>query len=216
MKKEFTMKELLKRGVIREDDQDFRDDGNKFKGYSYNGLKITYLKPRNEDYYYLDIHINYYEKHLQYSDIPQELFKLADEFNGCNHIDPDKFIENCETIIKCLAEVEEKVNKELEVKPDTTPLKEQAIKEIELANKIIKEFKASEVIYKLDTRYEAGTALNYLHSLEKEVEYLASVEYDLMENYEIRNLLSHLKEYNYIKIKESNFYIEQLKKYIER
>lgn len=211
--KEFTLRELTKRGCARREEKDFRDDGTKFKMVQYKDLLISYTKYEGE--YFLSIRIDYYERHLQYQDIPSELFKLADEFNGCYDIDPDKVIENCETISKGLAEAEEKLEKELPVKPDTTPLKEQAIKEINLAKEIIEKFKASEVIYKLETRYEAGSALNHLHSLEEDIEDLASKEWDQLDKYEIRDKLNEIKEYGYLKISKDNYDIKQLIKYIK-
>ena len=211
--KEFNLRELTKRGCERRKDKDFRDDGAKFKVVYYKDLEITYTKWEGE--YFLSIRLNYYDRHLEYSDVPNELFKLADEFNGCYEVDPDKVIENCEIIIKGLAEAEEKVNKELEVKPDTTPLKEQAIKEIDLAKEVIVKFKASGVIYKLDTKYDAKEALDSLHSLEEDIEELASKEWDQLDKYEIRSKLNEIKEYNYIKIKKDNYDIKKLMEYIK-
>lgn len=209
--KEFTLKELTKRGCIRTKEKDFRDDGTKFKTLNYKGMEITYTKYEEE--YFLSIRIDYYSRELVYSDIPSELFKLADEFNGCYDIDPDKVIENAEAIIKGLNEVEAKVKKELETGLDITPLKNRAIKEIKMINEAIDNFKKSEAIYYLDPRYEAGSALNYLHSLEEYKQRL-NKEWNKLDPSEIRQKLIQLKEINFILVEDDDdYYIKQLNEF---
>ena len=213
--KEFNLRELTKRGCTRREEKDFRDDGTKFKVVYYNDLEITYTKYENE--YFLSIHINYYDRHLQYEDVPKELFKLADEYNGCYEVDPDKVIENAKIISEEMKKVEEKVNKELEVKPDTRPLIERSLKEIMIGTRALEEFKNSETIYKMTSEWEIKDALEDLHSLEDNVKYLKEMNWDDLENYEIRNKLASLKSSKYIKIEGiEDFYIKELNNYIKK
>ena len=213
--KEFTLRELTKRGCTRREEKDFRDDGTKFKVVYYNDLEITYTKWEGE--YFLAIHIDYYDRHLQYEDIPQELFELANEFNGCYEVDPDKVIENAKIISEEVKKVEEKINKELEVKPDTRPLIERSLKEIMIGTRVLEEFKNSETIYKMTSEWEIKNALNYYHCLERNIKYLKEMNWDDLENYEIRNKLASLKSSKHIKIEGiEDFYIKELNNYIKK
>lgn len=212
--KEFNLRELTKRGCTRREEKDFRDDGTKFKVLEFDGMEITYTKYENE--YFLSIRVNYYSRGLEHDDVPSELFKLADEFNGCYEIDPDKVIQNLIDIKKGLNEAEDKVNKELETKLDTTPLKNRAIKEIELANETINEFKKSEVIYNITSEWDLKRSIERLHLLEKTIEKLSSTEWDQLEPHELRHKLKQLNEYGKIELDENNYSIETLKELVKK
>ena len=212
--KEFNLRELTKRGCTRREEKDFRDDGTKFKVLEYKGIEISYTKSEGE--YFLSIRLDYYSRGLEYRDIPTELFKLADEYNGCYEIDPDKVIENLEIINKGLEEVENKINKELETKLDTTPLKERSEKEIELGKKAISDFKSSEVIYNITSEWDLKNSIRHLRSIEEDIKKLEETNWDELENKEIRHRLISLEEYGSIKLKETSYSIESLYEYIEK
>ena len=132
-------------------------------------------------------------------------------------VDPDKVIENAKIISEEMKKVEEKVNKELEVKPDTRPLIERSLKEIMIGTRALEEFKNSETIYKMTSEWEIKDALNYYHSIERNVKYLKEMNWDDLENYEIRNKLASLKSSKYIKIEGiEDFYIKELNNYIKK
>lgn len=210
MEKQFTMRELLKRGFIRLEDEDFRDDGNKFKVYYYKGLRITYLKSYGE--YYLSIDLPYGD--YIYDDYKNKpWYKLTDEFNGCDNVDPDKVIENCEAIIKGLKELQDEITKE--EKADLDLLYLVKAQEIEMAEKVLNDFKSGNYIWNISGKYELEWAIDAVKSLEKEVLRLKDKEFYNLPLRELRTLNNQLEKHNYLYIKEDNYYIKKLKKIME-
>lgn len=207
MKKEFTMKQLTKRGFIRKEDEDFRDDGNKFKTYYYKGLRITYLKSYGE--YYLAIHLpdgNYI--YDDYKD--KDWYKLADEYNGCTKIDPDKVIENCEIIIRGIVELEEEINQQ--EKPDLDLLYLVKNQEIEMAEKVLNDFKSGNYIWEIENEYECKWTMDSVRHLQKEVDRLKDKQFYDMGIKDLRQLANNLEKYNYLYLREDDYYIKKLKK----
>ena len=87
----------------RDPENDFGDDGNNFKAWLYKGkLKFTALNSREYGMYVSVDFDSITKKSIPYdfySAYPA--YKLCDEFNGgCAEMDLDKFVENCEKILK--------------------------------------------------------------------------------------------------------------------
>ena len=211
MEKEFNLRELTKRGCIREKDKDFSDDGNRFKMLSYKNLSISYLKDRGD--YFLSIRIPYSGENYIYDDYKDcEWYKNCDKYNCCSSIDPDDVIRICEVAIKEI----EKLESQPREKIDTTKMEIQKQKEIELAQKVLDDFKNSNVIYEIKSEYKVKWLLDYYHSLERNIERLKKMDFKKMEYKDLKYKRNFFNEYHYIDIKKDDFYIRELYKAINK
>ena len=211
MEKEFNLRELTKRGCIREKEKDFSDDGNRFKMLSYKNLSISYLKDRGD--YFLSIRIPYSGENYIYDDYKDsEWYKNCDKYNYCSSIDPDDVIRICEVAIKEI----EKLESQPREKIDTTKMEIQKQKEIELAQKALDDFKNSNVIYEIKSEYRIKWLLDYYHSLEENIERLKKMDFKKMEYKDLKYKRNFFNEYHYIDIKKDDFYIRELYKAINK
>lgn len=210
MKKDFNLRELTSRGFIRTKEKDFSDDGNRFKTLEYKGLEITYLKDNDE--YYLDIHVPYSDKYLWEDISDKEWYRATGRYNGVTNIDVEDFINICEETLKG---IEEASNQE-EVELDLTPLVYQKKEEITLIDKVIKDFKDSEIIYttKFDrystTNYKVMRLLDDYHYLLDTKKSLEELDFNKLSYTQKRRYLLNLKQYGYIKIKEDDYKIKNI------
>lgn len=205
--KEFSLRELTKRGCIRQKDKDFSDDGNRFKMLSYKNLEISYLKDQGD--YFLSIRVPYQGENYIYDDYQdKEWYKNCDRYNYCSSIDPDDVIRICEEAIKGIEELESQPREEI----DTTKMEERKIKEIEMALKVLEDFRNSNVIYTIKSKYQVESLLDYYHSLEREVQRLQELDFSKLEYNNLKHERNLFNNYGYIIIKEDDFYIRQLYK----
>lgn len=213
--KDFNLRELTSRGFTRTKEKDFSDDGNRFKTLEYKGLEITYLKDNDE--YYLDIHVPYSDKYLWEDISDKEWYRATGRYNGVTNIDVEDFINICEETLKG---IEEASNQE-EVELDLTPLVYRRKEELALIDKVIKDFKDSEIIY--NTQYNRySTSSNYkvlrlledYHYLLDIKEELNNLDFNELSYTQKRRYLLNLEESNYIKIKENSYTIENIYKAI--
>ena len=214
--KDFNLRELTSRGFTRTKEKDFSDDGNRFKTLEYKGLEITYLKDNDE--YYLDIHVPYSDKYLWEDISDKEWYRATGRYNGTTEIDVEDFINICEETLKG---IEEASNQE-EVELDLTPLVYRKKEELALIDKVIKDFKDSEIIY--NTQYNRySTSSNYkvlrlledYHYLLDIKEELNNLDFNELSYTQKRRYLLNLEESNYIKIKENSYTIENIYKAIK-
>ena len=211
MEKEFNLRELTKRGCIREKEKDFSDDGNRFKMLSYKNLSISYLKDGGD--YFLSIRIPYSGENYIYDDYKDsEWYKNCDKYNYCSSIDPDDVIRICEVAIKEI----EKLESQPREKIDTTKMEIQKQKEIELAQKALDDFRNSNVIYEIKSEYRIKWLLDYYHSLEENIERLKKMDFKKMEYKDLKYKRNFFNEYHYIDIKKDDFYIRELYKAINK
>ena len=210
---EFNLRELTKRGCIREKDKDFSDDGNRFKILSYKNLEISYLKDGGD--YFLSIRIPHTGENYIYDDYKdKEWYKNCNKYNYCQSIDPDDVIRICEEAIKGIQELESQPKEEI----DTTDLEKRKQEEILMAQRAINEFKESNVIYDIKSEYQVKWLLDYYHSLESKIKRLQDMDFNKMEYKNLKEKRNFFKEYGYINIKseEDDFYIKSLYKAINK
>ena len=211
MEKEFNLRELTKRGCIREKDKDFSDDGNRFKMLSYKNLEISYLKDGSD--YFLSIRIPYSGENYIYDDYKdKEWYKNCDKYNYCSSVDPDDVIRICEEAIKGIEELESQPREEI----DTTKMEIQKQKEIELAEKALEDFRNSNVIYEIKSEYRVKWLLDYYRSLKSNIERLRNMDFKKMEYKNLKERRNHFNKYHYIDIKKDDFYIKELYEAIEK
>ena len=202
---------LVAAGLIRREDLDFSDDGNRFRGYEYAGMPITYLY--SDGYYFLSIREDYLENSFTWADWHEtEEYKLCDEFNYVESVDIEKVKENCIRIKQKVDELNKKVQSE---EIDTAPIIAQLGKEIDMAQKVIDDFKKDFKWYEAK-RYDLTSYVDYMNTLQdritsskKYMNRLMNGEYDSIKN--IRYDYQKLQKHGYVEIEENNFYIKQLK-----
>jgi hypothetical protein len=212
MNKEFTIKELTKRGCIRDKGEDFRDDGHKFKICYYKGLRISYLKAYER--YYISIRIPEHGDYIFEDYKDKEWYKLADEFNGYDSTpDGDKIIENCEAIIKGIKELQDEIAKE--EKPDLELFYMVKAQEIEMAEKVLNDFKSGQYIWKIKEEYRIKYVIQAVKGLEEEIYRVRNREFTDLSLKELRRLRQQLNEFSYLYIRENDYYIKMLKEYMK-
>ena len=213
MEKEFNLRELTKRGCIRQKDKDFSDDGNRFKMLSYKNLEISYLKDGGD--YFLSIRIPYSGENYIYDDYQdKEWYKNCDKYNYCQSIDPDDVIRICEEAIKGIEELESQPREEI----DTTKMEERKQEEIAIAQKALEDFRNSNIIYEIKSEYQVKWLLDYYHSLESDIKSLQNMDFNKMEYNNLKYKRNFFNKYGYIEIKsaEEDFHISQLYKAINK
>lgn len=211
MEKEFSLRELTKRGCIRVKEEDFSDDGNRFKILTYKNLRISYLKDQGD--YFLSIRVPYQGENYIYEDYKdKEWYKNCDKYNNCSSIDPDDFINILETALSEIAKLESQPREEI----DTTDLEKRKQEEIAIMEKALKDFKDSNVIYTIESLYQIRTLFDYYHSVERTIERLKNMDFSKLEYNKLKHKRNLFNEYGYIEIKsvEENFYTRQLYKAI--
>lgn len=213
MEKEFNLRELTKRGCIRQKDKDFSDDGNRFKMLSYKNLEISYLKDGGD--YFLSIRIPYTGENYIYDDYKdKEWYKNCDKYNYCQSIDPEDVIRICEEAIKGIEELESQPKEEI----DTTKMEERKQEEIAMAQKALEDFRNSNIIYEIKSEYQVKWLLDYYHSLESDIRTLQNMDFSKLEYTNLKHKRNFFNEYGYIEIKsaEEDFHISQLYKAINK
>lgn len=192
-------------GMVRREDLDFTDDGNRFRGFSYKGMPITQCRSCGETY--LSIRVSYLSNEFTYREwMDTKEFALCNEFNGVSEIDLDKLIENLEKVIAKVKEMNEKASNEV---IDTTDMEAKLIEEIKYAESIVEEFKANFKWYDASS-YELNSLIKYLKSTEKEIAYAKSIDFSKMESKKVRWYRDIFKCYGYVKFKNNDFYIREM------
>lgn len=159
-------------GLKRDPENDFRDDGNSFKGYIYKDfLPVSALVSQGDAY--ISIRLDYLDMDYdEYSKL--DSYKLTDEFNGVRVEDfnPEKFAQNLETCYNdaknFLDNVEDVDNDSIEKGIETINKACQEIKD--QVNAYIKEH-AQEIINL--SEYQFKTLKDYIKSAgDKSVDYI--------------------------------------------
>lgn len=200
-------------GFNLREDLNFSDDGNHFRGFDYKGLPITTLRSNVEGCVYLSIRVDYLDNDFTYYDwMETEEYKLANEFNGVSEFDIDKLIENCERIIAKVNELNEKARNEA---IDTTDVEEEIHAEAKMIEEAIEYVKANLKWWNLKDGY-LKMAKDYMNSLIKKQEMMLSKDVKKMSNREKKEMVRSLEKYGYVYVKENDFYIIELKDYVEK
>lgn len=196
-------------GFVRREDLDFADDGNYFRGFSYKGMPITTLRTDNTTY--LCIRVDYLENEFTYKDwMNTEEYRLCDKFNGVSEFDIDELVENIETVLAKVAEMNEMaMNEEI----DMAPVKAAIANEIANAEEIVNNFKNNFKWYNADA-YKLKALLGYLKSEEQEIERAKAKDVDAMSVKQKREMVQRLNEYGYVIIRKDGFYLSEMTKAI--
>lgn len=195
------------------EDLNFEDDGNHFRGFDYKGiLPITTL--RTGDRTYLDIRVDYLDD-IQFTWnewFETEEHDLADEFNGCDEVDLEKLIDNCEKVLAKVNELNEKAKKE---EIDMEQVERRLLDEVRFVHEVISDVKANLKWWEL-SKYELDSARGYMKSLIETKERINDIDIDSLSRKAKKQMCESLEKYGYVKIKETNFYIKELKEFIQK
>ena len=192
-------------GMVRREDLDFTDDGNRFRGFSYKGMPITQCRSCDETY--LSIRVDYLSNEFTYREwIETKEYALCNEFNGVSEIDLDKLIENLEKVIAKVEEMNEKASNEV---IDTTDMEAKLIEEVKYAESIVGEFKANFKWYDASS-YELNSLIRYLKSAEQMIAHAKSIDFSKMERKNVRQYRDTFRRHGYVRIEKNNFYIEEM------
>lgn len=192
-------------GFVRREDLDFVDDGNYFRGFSYKGMPITTLRTDNTTY--LCVRVDYLENEFTYKEWMQtEEYRLCGKFNGVSEFDIDELVENIETILAKVAEMNEvAMNEEI----DMTEAKVALANEIEYAEQVVENFKNNFKWYDAEP-YKLKTLVGYLKSEEQKIERAKVMDFDAMSKKQKREVAERLTNYGYVVIKKDDFYLREM------
>lgn len=198
-------------GMVRREDLDFSDDGNRFRGFAYKGMPITTL--RSDDTTYLCIRVDYLNTEFTYKEwMKTNEYHLCDEFNGVSEFDVEKLIENLEKVIVKVDEMNAKAAAE---EIDMSDVENRVAYEIEMAEEVVENFKKNYKWYEAN-EYELRNLVRYLKSLEEMIKRAKSRDFSSMSKYEKRRKNEMLNSYGYVEIKENDFYIRELTEAINK
>ena len=152
-------------GMIRREDLDFSDDGNKFRGFEYKGMPITTL--RSEDITYLSIRWDYLDNEFTGKEWRKtEEYELCHKFNGVSEFDIDELVENLEKVIAKVKELNDRVRDE---EIDTTVIEQALLNEIAMVEDIIEDFKENFVWWEVEG-YKLNSYRIMMESLEQQID----------------------------------------------
>ena len=196
-------------GMVRREDLDFADDGNRFRGFSYKGMPITTL--RSDNVTYLSIRVDYLKNQFTYTEwMNTEEWKLCNEFNGVSEFDMDKLIENLEKVIAKVNELNRAAEAEV---IDIQPIVEALTNEINKAQEAVDNFKTN---FKWYDANESKLRLlaRYMKSLESNIDrarrsLTGLIDYKI-EVAQVRRFRESLEQYGYVVISKDSFYVKEL------
>lgn len=200
-------------GFNLREDLNFSDDGNHFRGFDYKGLPIITLRSKIDNCVYLSVRVDYLNNDFTVQDwMETEEYDLAREFNGVSEFDIDKLIENCERIIAKVNELNEKARNEV---IDTTDVEEAISVEAKMIEEDIEYVKENLEWWSLE--YGALKLVkHYMSILIEKQEMLSRKDVKQMDNKGKKELVYKLEKYGYVYVKENNFYIRELKKFVKK
>lgn len=191
---------------VRREDLDFADDGNYFKGFSYKGMPITTIRADNITY--LSIRIDYLENEFTYNEWMQtKEYKLCEKFNGVSDFDIDELVENIETILTKVSEMNEAAIsvKELAMAKAKVTLAD----EIEHAEQVVENFKSSFKWYESD-EYKIKRLIDYLKSEEQKIRRAKEIDLDTISKRQKRVIAERFTNYGYVMINADDFYLREM------
>ena len=193
--------------------EDLNDDGTHFKGFDYKGLPIITRRSKIDNCVYLLVRVDYLNNDFTSQDQAEtEEYDLAHEFDGVNEFDLDKLIENCERIIAKVNELNEKARNEV---IDTTDVEEAISVEAKMIEENIEYVKANLKWWNLE--YGALKLVkDYMSILIEKQEMLLNKDVKQMPNKRKKELVYKLEKYGYVYVKENDFYIRKLKKFVKK
>lgn len=187
---------------VRREDLDFSDDGNHFKGFSYKGMPITTLRTDNTTY--LSIHVDYLKNEFTYKEWMQtQEYELCGKFNGVSDFDIDELVENIETILAKVSEMNEAaMNEEI----DMAKAKATLADEIEYAEQVVENFKSNFKWYE-SNEHKIERLIDYLKSEEQKIKRAKEINLDTISKKQKREIAERLTNYGYVMIDADDFYL---------
>ena len=205
--KTFTTRELTKRGFIKREDLNFSDDGNRFIGFEYKGMPITYLK--SDGIFYLSVRVDYLDNLFTFNEwMKTEEYRLADEFNGVVSIDADKLVENIEKIIAKVNELNEAARKE---EIDMTAVKIKVEEEIKMAQEVVDDFKKNFEWWNASSNYQLTRMAGYLKNTVNTIERAKHTDFDNMARVQKKQHVERLESSGYVIFKNDDFYLREMR-----
>lgn len=199
-------------GFNLREDLNFSDDGNYFRGFDYKGLPITTLRSNIDGTTYLTIRVDYLDNEFTWEDWrATEEYNLEDEFNGVSEFDLDKLIENCEKIIAKVNELNEKARNEV---INMDEVETRILEEAEMIEATVEYAKENLKWWNLRDYY-LKEAKEYIKRLMEKHDRMLEEDLEKMDNRRKKEMVQRLEKYGYVYVKEDDFYITQLKKFIE-
>ena len=209
----------------QQNNSDFGDDGSNFKAWLYKGkLKFTVLNSR-EYGMYVSVDFNSLSKKAVpydfYSEYPA--YKLCDEFNGgCAEMDLDKFVENCEKILKDAEQMVRDWEAAAFNPDDLKAVKTALTNEIAKHSEILETVKKDLQWWNLNEWNVKEAALYMKNAMNEEVRAkgllseLESRNISEEKKYDVFNKIQNLKKNGYVSFRmEDDFYTSYLMKYLE-
>ena len=172
IKEDFNPRSLQKYGFIRRPEDDFSDDGNRFRGYAYKTDKgempVTYLKSNGQVYLTAALHHKDELSYEEYKNLPS--YRDGDKYNGVSEdeVDVADFANICEKLIEEYAEAV------IKLESVSSEKIEEACKKLEKAalddyNRTLKLFRAVDPIKLLNASpYQLKSVKEYFQRAKEE------------------------------------------------
>ena len=194
-------------GMVRREDLDFNDDGNRFRGFAYKGMPITQCVADGTTY--LSIRVDYLHNNFTHKEWSvSNGYRLEDEFNGVSSIDVDKLIANLEAIIAEVNEMNEKAANEV---LDLKEVKQALRDEIMYAEDVVFDFKRNFKWYETES-YKLNSLIKCMNSAIAEINKTKKTleEIDAVEKIRQRRMIECLKDFGYVAISKDNYYLRNM------
>lgn len=197
-------------GFNRNQEYDFEDDGNRFRGFDYRGLPVTVLS--SEGTVYLSIRVDYIINNHQFTYkewMETEEYKLEWKYNGVSQFDIDELVQDLEKVLVRIAQMDRDLKDEGEL--DIEPVRLKAYEEIDKAEDVLNDFKKNFDWFNCN-EYKLKSLIGYAKSLERDIENakkqtLALKDADRKER---KERLIRLDEYKYVFFQDKSFYQREL------
>ena len=204
MVKRLTKANCEKYGIRVAPEYDFTDDGNRFRGFEWNGLPMTQCYA--DGMCYLTIREDYLKNNFTYKEWNQtEEYILCDEFNGVTEFDMDKLMEN-------LKRVKAKIDEMNAATAEATAEQKEEYKKI-LKRDIAK---AEELMKKVSMikwwkmpKYDLKWFQDNIETLETRLEEAKKKDVETMS----RQIMAYRLEYGYVI--DTKYVAEYIEKYIK-
>lgn len=219
MVKSLTKVNGSKVGIEVASELNFEDDGNFFRGFMYKGMPMTQCYSKKDGEVYLSIRVDYLDNNFTYKEwMETEEYHLCDEFNGVSEFDLEKLIENLERVIAKVDEMNANAKVSDAELNEAKQIIMQEVSEIEdFTSKVKHEFEW----WNCKNSYYVKSIIEYMQTLEKKARQGRDLinKLDTMSIHEqkiwIEKSRDAIKNAN-SKMLSGDFYIEQIKKGIER
>ena len=197
-------------GMIRREDLDFSDDGNKFRGFEYKGMPITTL--RSEDITYLSIRWDYLDNEFTNKEWHKtEEYELCHKFNGVSEFDIDELVENLEKVIAKVKELNDRARDE---EIDTTVVEQALLNEIAMVEDIIEDFKENFIWWEVEG-YILNSYRNMMKSLEQQISIAKQKDFNSLSRKEKKSLVEGYENYGYVEFRKDSYNLIQLKEAVK-